>query len=63
MGFYLQSTLEKELNFLSNFNDSIVFFVAAKKINKIIPQFKKFFFDRKIVICREISKFYEELLG
>ena len=57
-----KSTLEKELNSLSNFNDSIVFFVAAKKINKIIPQFKKFFFDRKIVICREISKFYEEFI-
>ena len=36
------------------------FFVSAKKINKAIRSIKEFFFDRDIVICREISKFYEE---
>ena len=57
-----KTVLEKELNSLSNFNFSIVFFISAKKINKVIPQLKKFFSSRKIVICREISKFYEEFI-
>ncbi len=56
------SNLEKELDILSKFNFSIVFFISAKKINKVIPMIKNFFFDRKILICREISKYYEELI-
>ena len=47
---------------LSEFGSSIVFFVSPKKINKIIPEIKKHFSDRKIVICREITKLYEEYL-
>ena len=38
------------------------FFRHQKKINKIIPGFKKFFVGRKIVLCREISKLYEEYI-
>ena len=56
------TALNKELNILSNFDFSIVFFVSAKKINKLIPHLNNFFSDRKIVICREISKFYEEYI-
>ena len=56
------TVLNKELDILSNFDFSIVFFVSAKKINKFIPHLKNFFSDRKIVICREISKFYEEYI-
>tara|TARA_A100001015_G_scaffold296373_1_gene376570 strand:- start:13 stop:876 length:864 start_codon:yes stop_codon:yes gene_type:complete len=47
---------------LSAFGSTIVFFVSPKKINKIIPEIKKYFSERKIVICREITKFYEEFL-
>ena len=47
---------------LSEFGSSIVFFVSPKKINKIIPEIKKHFSKRKIVICREITKLYEEYL-
>ena len=36
--------------------------MSSKKINKIIPEFKKFFVGRKIVLCREISKLYEEYI-
>ena len=56
------TALNKELDILSNFDFSIVFFVSAKKINKLIPHLNNFFSDRKIVICREISKFYEEYI-
>ena len=47
---------------LSKITSSIVFFISPKKINKIIPLIKKYFFDRDILICREISKFYEEYI-
>jgi 16S rRNA (cytidine1402-2'-O)-methyltransferase len=47
---------------LSQFNNSLVFFISPKKINKIIPDLKNNFMGRKIVFCREISKFYEEFV-
>ena len=40
----------------------MVFFISPKKVNKIIPEIKKNFNGRKIVFCREITKFYEEFI-
>ena len=57
-----QKTLVNDLKKLSDFNCSLVFFISPKKINKIIPELKKYFSGRKIVICREISKLYEEYI-
>ena len=54
--------LSEELNRLSEFNETLVFFVSPKKINKVIPVIKKYFSGRKIVFCREITKFYEEFI-
>jgi len=54
--------LSLELNRLSKIDNSLVFFVSLKKINKIIPEIKKNFSGRKIVFCREITKFYEEFI-
>ena len=54
--------LINELNKLDKLNCTLVFFVSAKKVNKIIPELKKNFIDRKIVFCREISKIYEEFI-
>ena len=54
--------LSKELKKLSEFENSLVFFVSSKKINKIIPDIKKNFYGRKIVFCREITKLYEEII-
>ena len=51
-----------DLKKLSEFTSAIVFFVSPKKINKIIPEIKKYFNDRKLVICREITKLYEEFI-
>ena len=61
-GFFPQKNkdITKDLSNLSKINCSIVFFVPAKKINKIIEEIRNFFSGRKILICREISKFYEE---
>ena len=47
---------------LSQFNNSLIFFISPKKINKIIPDLKNNFMGRKIVFCREISKLYEEFV-
>ena len=54
--------LDKDLQDLSNLNSSIVFFVSPKKINRIIPDIKKNFSGRRIVICREMTKYYEEFI-
>ena len=57
-----EKIIKEDLGMLSKITSSIVFFISPKKINKIIPQIKKYFFDRDILICREISKFYEEYI-
>ncbi len=54
--------LISELERLSNFENTLVFFVSPKKINKIIPEIKKKFSGRKVLLCREITKFYEEYI-
>ena len=54
--------LISELKKLSEFENTLVFFISTKKINKIIPEIKKNFSGRKIVFCREITKFYEEFI-
>jgi len=54
--------LSNELKRFSEFENSLVFFVSPKKINKIIPEIKKNFTGRKIVFCREITKMYEEFI-
>ena len=54
--------LASELEKLSEFENTLVFFVSPKKINKIIPEIKKNFIGRKIVFCREITKIYEEFI-
>ena len=55
-------TLNDDLAILSKLNSSIVFFISPKKINKIIPFIKKNFSGRRILICREMSKIYEEFI-
>ena len=54
--------LNDDLQILSKLNSCLVFFVSPKKVNRIIPYLKENFFDREILICREISKFYEEYI-
>ena len=54
--------ITNELKKISEFNSTLVFFISPKKINKIIPEIKKHFSERKIVICREITKLYEEFI-
>ena len=57
-----KTELNKLFSSISNINYSIVFFISPKKISKITDLIKKYFFNRNILICREITKFHEEYL-
>jgi 16S rRNA (cytidine1402-2'-O)-methyltransferase len=57
-----EKMIKEKLEMMSDLNFSLIFFISPKKINKIIPHIKKYFKNRNILICREISKFYEEYL-
>tara|TARA_B100001057_G_scaffold64182_1_gene57820 strand:+ start:2976 stop:3839 length:864 start_codon:yes stop_codon:yes gene_type:complete len=63
-GFFPEKlkTLNEDLNILSQMNCSLVFFISPKKINKIIGSLKKNFAGREILICREMTKIYEEFI-
>ena len=63
-GFFPEKNNEilKVLGITKKLDSSIIFFISAKKINKIIPYIKKEFSGRKILICREMSKLYEEFI-
>ena len=57
-----KSEIIKLFNSISKLNCSIVFFISPKKIIKIIEHIKNHFLDRKILICREITKYHEEYI-
>ena len=57
-----KNELNNVLKSLHNLDYSIVFFIPAPKINFYISQFKQYFFDRKIVIAREMTKIHEEFI-
>ena len=57
-----KNEINKLFKSISNINYSIVFFISPKKIYKIFDLLKKYFFNRNILICREITKFHEEYL-
>ena len=61
-GFPEKKNFFEDLESLSNLNSSVVFFISGKKLDKAIPFIKEYFKGRKILICREMSKIYEEYL-
>ena len=54
-----EKELEKILSSLSQYSFSQVFFIPAIKINFYLKYFKKFFFGRKILVARELTKLHE----
>ena len=54
--------LLNDLKDLSKINGSLVFFISPNKINDSIEYLKSFFSGRKILICREMTKFFEEYI-
>ena len=55
-----ENEVDKVLNTLSAYKYSQVFFIPSLKVNFYIKKFKKYFFGRKIMIAKEITKIYEE---
>tara|TARA_Y100001958_G_C21208729_1_gene534623 strand:- start:936 stop:1799 length:864 start_codon:yes stop_codon:yes gene_type:complete len=63
-GFFPEKikTFKNDLKDLSSLNSSIVFFVSAKKMTKISSILIENFSGRKILICREMTKYFEEFI-
>ena len=57
-----ENQIKKEIKNLCDFPYSIIFFVSPEKINKVIEIFKIYFFDRKIMIAKEMTKIYENFI-
>ena len=57
-----EKKLENVLKKLVNLDYSIIFFIPALKINFYLSKFKEYFFDRKIVIAKEMTKMHEEFI-
>jgi 16S rRNA (cytidine1402-2'-O)-methyltransferase len=62
-----ENDLVKTISRLKDLDFSLVFFIPAIKINFYLNFFKEYFFDRNILIAREMSKlhetFYREKIG
>jgi len=54
--------LKEDFEKLSNLDGCIVFFISPRKFNKSVKDIKNHFLGRKILICREMTKFYEEYI-
>jgi 16S rRNA (cytidine1402-2'-O)-methyltransferase len=63
-GFFPEKNnkLKEDFTNLSNLDSSIVLFISPKKFNKSVKVIKEYFSGRKILICREMTKFYEEYI-
>ena len=57
-----ENQLKNILKNLCNLDFAIVFFIPAQKMNFYIENFKEYFFDRKIVIAKEMTKIHEEFI-
>jgi len=54
--------LDKIFKSLCNLDYSIVFFIPSPRINFYISKFKNYFFDRKILIAKEMTKMHEDFI-
>jgi 16S rRNA (cytidine1402-2'-O)-methyltransferase len=63
-GFFPEKAIKLKEDFekLSNLDGCIVFFISPRKFNKSVKNIKQHFSGRKILICREMTKFYEEYI-
>ena len=61
-GFFPEKNnkLKEDFEKLRNLDGCIVFFISPRKFNRSVKDIKQYFAERKILICREMTKFYEE---
>ena len=57
-----KNKLNKELEFLSKIDCSIVIFIPPRKLIKNLEAVINFFSKREIVLCREMTKIHEEFI-
>ena len=57
-----KNQITKLFQSLSQLDCSIVFFISPNKLDKRIDCIREFFINRKILICREMTKFHEEYI-
>ena len=57
-GFFPEKNnkLKEDFEKLRNIEGCIVFFISPRKFNKSVKHIKEYFIDRKILICREMTK-------
>jgi len=63
-GFFPEkkNKLKEDFEKLENLDGCIIFFISPRKFNRSIKDLKHYFSGRKILICREMTKFYEEYI-
>jgi len=63
-GFFPEkkNKLKSDFEKLENLEGCIVFFISPRKFNRSVKIIKHYFLERKILICREMTKFYEEYI-
>ena len=63
-GFFPEKNnkIKEDFEKLSNLDSCVVFFISPRKFNRSIKDIKNHFSGRKILICREMTKFYEEYI-
>jgi len=63
-GFFPEKNnkLKEDFERLTNLEGCIVFFISPRKFNRSIKDLKHYFSNRKILVCREMTKFYEEYI-
>ena len=63
-GFFPEKNkkLKEDFEKIANLDGCIVFFISPRKFNKSVKDIKRYFGDRKILVCREMTKFYEEFI-
>ena len=63
-GFFPEKNnkIKDDFEKLANLDSCIVFFISPRKFNKSVKYIKHHFLGRKILICREMTKFYEEYI-
>ena len=55
-----EKDMKNDFEVLSKLNFTIVIFISAKKFKKKSHNLKKYFPDRKLLICKELTKMYEQ---
>ncbi|MDC0515950.1 16S rRNA (cytidine(1402)-2'-O)-methyltransferase [Candidatus Pelagibacter sp.] len=63
-GFFPEKNnkLKEDFERLANLDGCIIFFISPRKFNRSIKDLKHYFSNRKILVCREMTKFYEEYI-